>query len=44
VCVVDATVHRPSLDDVFLSLTGTAASESATRESETGDVEEEILS
>ncbi|MFD6356497.1 ATP-binding cassette domain-containing protein [Nocardia tengchongensis] len=25
VCVLDATVHRPSLDDVFLSLTGKSA-------------------
>ncbi|MEV6135640.1 ATP-binding cassette domain-containing protein [Nocardia sp. NPDC051990] len=41
VCVVDARVHRPSLDDVFLSLTGTTAHE---LEPETDDVQEEILS
>lgn len=40
--VVDATVHRPSLDDVFLSLTGTSAQVS--REPEHEDIEEEILS
>ncbi|MFI6042731.1 ATP-binding cassette domain-containing protein [Nocardia sp. NPDC051321] len=44
VCVVDADVHRPSLDDVFLSLTGTAARDSAERQPETDDVQEEILS
>jgi ABC-2 type transport system ATP-binding protein len=44
VCVVDANVHRPSLDDVFLSLTGRAATGPATRESETDDLQEEILS
>ncbi|MFG1796631.1 ATP-binding cassette domain-containing protein [Nocardia sp. NPDC049149] len=44
VCVLDATVHRPSLDDVFLSLTGTAAGAPADRQSETDDVQEEILS
>lgn len=43
VCVVDAEVHRPSLDDVFLSLTGAPAvpdEASATDE----DVAEEIMS
>ncbi|MFI7002191.1 ATP-binding cassette domain-containing protein [Nocardia sp. NPDC050175] len=44
VCVVDAEVHRPSLDDVFLSLTGTPARDSAERQPETDDVQEEILS
>ncbi|AFU03241.1 daunorubicin resistance protein DrrA family ABC transporter ATP-binding protein [Nocardia brasiliensis] len=44
VCVVDATVHRPSLDDVFLSLTGKSARPAADRKSETDDVQEEILS
>ncbi|KAA8886072.1 ATP-binding cassette domain-containing protein [Nocardia colli] len=44
VCVVDANVHRPSLDDVFLSLTGTSARDSAERQPETDDVTEEILS
>ncbi|WP_282780804.1 MULTISPECIES: ATP-binding cassette domain-containing protein [unclassified Nocardia] len=39
--VVDASVHRPSLDDVFLSLTGTSAKKSAPRP--TG-VQEEVLS
>ncbi|MBF6210018.1 ATP-binding cassette domain-containing protein [Nocardia puris] len=43
VCVVDAHVHRPSLDDVFLSITGTPAAESST-EPETDDVPEEIMS
>ncbi|BDT87700.1 ATP-binding cassette domain-containing protein [Nocardia cyriacigeorgica] len=42
VCVVDATVHRPTLDDVFLSLTGTAAPTPAAAESD--DVQEEIMS
>ncbi|WP_024804866.1 daunorubicin resistance protein DrrA family ABC transporter ATP-binding protein [Nocardia sp. BMG51109] len=41
VCVVDATVHRPSLDDVFLSLTGTPT---PAAESEEQDVAEEIMS
>lgn len=41
VCVLDADVHRPSLDDVFLSLTGTPA---APAESEKDDVAEEIMS
>lgn len=44
VCVVDADVHRPSLDDVFLSLTGTSARDSAERQPETDDAQEEILS
>ncbi|MEU1980660.1 ATP-binding cassette domain-containing protein [Nocardia sp. NPDC019395] len=39
---VDARVHRPSLDDVFLSLTGTPALPDT--ESETSDVPEEIMS
>lgn len=43
VCVVDADVHRPSLDDVFLSLTGTPAVEPAA-ESDTDEVAEEIMS
>ncbi|WP_067837429.1 ATP-binding cassette domain-containing protein [Nocardia lijiangensis] len=43
VCVVDASVHRPSLDDVFLSLTGTPAP-TPNAESETDDVPEEIMS
>ncbi|TQM32346.1 ATP-binding cassette domain-containing protein [Nocardia bhagyanarayanae] len=43
VCVVDASVHRPSLDDVFLSLTGTSAP-TPSAESETDDVPEEIMS
>ncbi|MCP2288323.1 ATP-binding cassette domain-containing protein [Nocardia amikacinitolerans] len=43
VCVVDASVHRPSLDDVFLSLTGTPAP-TPSAESETDDVPEEIMS
>lgn len=42
VCVLDADVHRPSLDDVFLSLTGTPAATAA--ESEKADVAEEIMS
>ncbi|MBF6322925.1 ATP-binding cassette domain-containing protein [Nocardia cyriacigeorgica] len=42
VCVVDANVHRPTLDDVFLSLTGTAAPTPAAAESD--DVQEEIMS
>ncbi|MGV9673759.1 ATP-binding cassette domain-containing protein [Nocardia sp. NPDC003482] len=41
VCVVDATVHRPSLDEVFLALTGTPT---AAAEPETDDVAEEIMS
>ncbi|GAA5052632.1 ATP-binding cassette domain-containing protein [Nocardia callitridis] len=44
VWVLDAKVHRPSLDDVFLSLTGTPARETADSEPETDDVQEEILS
>jgi ABC-2 type transport system ATP-binding protein len=43
VCVVDANVHRPSLDDVFLSLTGKPGGASAA-EPETDDVQEEIMS
>ncbi|WP_431957250.1 ATP-binding cassette domain-containing protein [Nocardia lijiangensis] len=43
VCVVDASVHRPSLDDVFLSLTGTPAP-TPNAEAETDDVPEEIMS
>ncbi|WP_227982414.1 ATP-binding cassette domain-containing protein [Nocardia spumae] len=42
VCVVDAAVSRPSLDDVFLSLTGTPAAPVA--ESENEEVAEEIMS
>ncbi|RDI50966.1 ATP-binding cassette domain-containing protein [Nocardia mexicana] len=42
VCVVDAAVHRPSLDDVFLSLTGTPATPAA--DSEKDEVAEEIMS
>ncbi|GAD85813.1 daunorubicin resistance protein DrrA family ABC transporter ATP-binding protein [Nocardia asteroides] len=42
VCVVDAVVVRPTLDDVFLSLTGTPAEPVV--EPETDDVQEEILS
>lgn len=42
VCVVDASVHRPSLDDVFLSLTGTPAP--TPTEPEPDDVPEEIMS
>ncbi|MFQ6392604.1 ATP-binding cassette domain-containing protein [Nocardia sp. KC 131] len=44
VCVVDATVHRPSLDDVFLSLTGSEARKAVSLEPETDDAQEEILS
>jgi ABC-2 type transport system ATP-binding protein len=40
--VVDARVHRPSLDDVFLSITGSPAA--AESEPETSDVPEEIMS
>ncbi|MCM6775415.1 ATP-binding cassette domain-containing protein [Nocardia sp. CDC159] len=40
--VVDAGVHRPSLDEVFLALTGTSTT--ASEESETDDVAEEIMS
>ncbi|MET7771003.1 ATP-binding cassette domain-containing protein [Nocardia sp. NPDC005366] len=43
VCVLDANVHRPSLDDAFLSLTGTPASDSVA-EPENDDVQEEIMS
>ncbi|MEU2123695.1 daunorubicin/doxorubicin resistance ABC transporter ATP-binding protein DrrA, partial [Nocardia niwae] len=43
VCVVDANVHRPSLDDVFLSLTGKPGGTSVA-EPETDDVQEEIMS
>ncbi|MEU6562779.1 ATP-binding cassette domain-containing protein [Nocardia nova] len=42
VCVQDAVVHRPSLDDVFLSLTGTPATPA--EESENDEVAEEIMS
>ncbi|WP_216901841.1 ATP-binding cassette domain-containing protein [Nocardia alni] len=42
VCVVDAGVHRPTLDDVFLSLTGAPADPAAAPEND--DVAEEILS
>ncbi|MFE3545321.1 ATP-binding cassette domain-containing protein [Nocardia sp. NPDC059177] len=42
VCVLDATVVRPTLDDVFLSLTGTPAAPAP--EPETDEVQEEILS
>jgi ABC-2 type transport system ATP-binding protein len=42
VCVVDAVVHRPSLDDVFLSLTGAPAVPDTAPE--TDDVAEEIMS
>ncbi|MBF6170577.1 ATP-binding cassette domain-containing protein [Nocardia blacklockiae] len=42
VCVVDAEVHRPSLDDVFLSLTGTPATPAAAPQKD--DVAEEIMS
>ena len=42
VCVLDATVVRPTLDDVFLSLTGTPAE--PIPEPETDDVQEEVLS
>lgn len=41
VCVVDARVHRPSLDDVFLSLTGKPAERRAPA---ADSVKEEILS
>ncbi|RMI31415.1 ATP-binding cassette domain-containing protein [Nocardia stercoris] len=40
VCVVDANVHRPTLDEVFLSLTGTDLA--AVAESQPDDVAEEI--
>ncbi|MEU7765828.1 ATP-binding cassette domain-containing protein [Nocardia sp. NPDC049190] len=43
VCVVDATVHRPSLDDVFLSLTGKVGNQPVIAP-ETDDVQEEIMS
>ncbi|WP_028477806.1 daunorubicin resistance protein DrrA family ABC transporter ATP-binding protein [Nocardia sp. CNY236] len=43
VCVVDAAVNRPSLDDVFLSLTGKPAQAPAT-EPQIDDVHEEIMS
>ncbi|GAB4586446.1 ATP-binding cassette domain-containing protein [Nocardia sp. IFM 10818] len=43
VCVVDASVHRPSLDDVFLSLTGKSADRKL-RARTTDTVQEEILS
>ena len=42
VCVVDAEVHRPSLDDVFLSLTGIPAG--SADESEHNEVAEEVMS
>lgn len=42
VCVKDADVHRPSLDDVFLSLTGTPAT--PVEEPETDEAVEEIMS
>ncbi|MFD4443127.1 ATP-binding cassette domain-containing protein [Nocardia sp. NPDC058519] len=42
VCVLDANVVRPTLDDVFLSLTGTPAE--PIPEPETDDVQEEVLS
>ncbi|WP_280397071.1 ATP-binding cassette domain-containing protein [Nocardia carnea] len=42
VLAVDARVHRPSLDDVFLSLTGTPATPDT--EPESSDVPEEIMS
>ena len=42
VLAVDARVHRPSLDDVFLSLTGAPATPDS--EPETSDVPEEIMS
>ncbi|MEV0246969.1 ATP-binding cassette domain-containing protein [Nocardia sp. NPDC050712] len=44
VCVLDASVHRPSLDDVFLSLTGTMAKPEPDPANETDDVEEEVMS
>ncbi|WP_067821634.1 ATP-binding cassette domain-containing protein [Nocardia inohanensis] len=43
VCVLDAHVHRPSLDDVFLSLTGKSA-ERVPPVRTNHDVQEEILS
>ncbi|MFB7723727.1 ATP-binding cassette domain-containing protein [Nocardia sp. NPDC056100] len=43
VCILDADVHRPSLDDVFLSLTGKSA-ERKTSARSTDTVQEEILS
>lgn len=43
VCVLDASVHRPSLDDVFLSLTGKSAERKAPAR-RTDSVQEEILS
>ncbi|WP_067686589.1 ATP-binding cassette domain-containing protein [Nocardia jejuensis] len=43
VCVVDAAVHRPSLDDVFLSLTGKSA-ERKVPVPAPDPVQEEILS
>jgi ABC-2 type transport system ATP-binding protein len=43
VCVVDANVHRPSLDDVFLSLTGKPGSAPA-MQPENHDLPEEIMS
>ncbi|MEV6772059.1 ATP-binding cassette domain-containing protein [Nocardia sp. NPDC051030] len=43
VCVVDAAVHRPSLDDVFLSLTGKSAERKLPAPA-TDPVQEEILS
>lgn len=42
VCVVDAEVYRPSLDDVFLSLTGTVAEPA--EETENDEVAEEVMS
>jgi len=42
VCVLDAVVHRPSLDDVFLSLTGTPGTPAAAPA--TDSVAEEIMS
>jgi ABC-2 type transport system ATP-binding protein len=46
VCVVDASVHRPSLDDVFLSLTGTPAAgpQPAVAAGSDTDIAEEIMS
>ncbi|QLY27934.1 ATP-binding cassette domain-containing protein [Nocardia huaxiensis] len=43
VCIVDAEVHRPSLDDVFLSLTGKSAERKAP-EPAPAELQEEILS
>ncbi|MBL1073776.1 ATP-binding cassette domain-containing protein [Nocardia sp. 2] len=43
VCVVDAEVHRPSLDDVFLSLTGKPG-ERKKPEPAPAELQEEILS